>query len=66
MKNPYIKKWKPSAAREVRAYPEAKMVSYIADKFGAETNEDGEFSSPELTAWYVKKYTTENRIKNTN
>lgn len=63
MKNPWIKKWRPTKDTPSRVFPLAVQVANVAAKLGAETNEDGQFSSPELTAWYVKKYLVENNIK---
>lgn len=64
MKNPWIKKWHPTKYAPVRTFPDLHTVLSVATTFGAEANEDGQFSSPELTDWYVKKYVLANNIKN--
>ena len=56
----YTKRWKS----EKRLFPYRTTVELIADGFnGIYKNEDGEFSSKELTAWYVEEFCRANYLK---
>jgi hypothetical protein len=55
-------KWKPLRRLPDRKYPDADPKRWASSPTCI-VNEDGQFSSPELTAWYVASFVQMNHLK---
>lgn len=57
-----VRKWRPSR-KDSRQYPSIPDVAVQIRITASPANEDGEHSSPALTAWYVAAFCRANKLR---